>query len=48
MATSAYPSTDDLWFTARRPGTCTPVPAGPVQDLVAVGFGTLGPAADSP
>lgn len=41
-----YPSTDDLWFPAREAGNLYARPTGPVQDLVAVGFGTLGPAAE--
>ncbi len=41
-----YPSTDDLYFPARAAGNPYAGARGPVQDLVAVGFGTLGPAAD--
>lgn len=42
-----YPSTDDLYFPARAAGNPNAsTTLGPVQDLVAVGFGTLGPATD--
>lgn len=42
-----YPSTDDLYFPARAAGNPYALPSlGPVQDLVAVGFGTLGPSAE--
>ena len=40
-----YPSTDELYFPARAAGNPTAF-SHPVQDLVAVGFGTLSPAAD--
>jgi hypothetical protein len=40
-----YPSTDDLYFPARATGNPVSL-SHPVQDLVAVGFGTLSPAAD--
>lgn len=41
-----YPSTDDLYFPARDVGNLQAQSARPVQDLVAVGFGTLGPASE--
>ncbi len=41
-----YPSTDDLFYTARAAGNPYANPKqGPVQNLVAVAFGTLSPAA---
>ena len=40
-----YPSTDDLYFPAREAGNPVAL-SHPVQDLVAVGFGTLTPATD--
>jgi len=39
-----YPSTDDLFYPARAVGNPMAAPAGPVQNLVAGGFGTLTPA----
>lgn len=42
-----YPSTDDLFFTAREAGNVVAQDGKtPVEDLVAGGFGTLSPAAD--
>lgn len=42
-----YQATDDLYFPAREAGNPIAQRAGgPVQDLVAVGFGSLGPAPD--
>lgn len=42
-----YPATDDLHFPARAAGNPYALPdGGPVQDLVATGFGTLGPAGE--
>lgn len=41
-----YPSTDDLFFPAREAGNPYARPDGPVQDLVAAGFGTLSPATE--
>jgi hypothetical protein len=40
-----YPSTEDLYFPARAAGNLV-AQSAPVQDLVAVGFGTLTPAVD--
>lgn len=42
-----YQSTDDLYFPAREAGNPNAQPdVGSVQDLIAVGFGSLGPASD--
>jgi complex iron-sulfur molybdoenzyme family reductase subunit gamma len=40
-----YPSTDDLYYPARAAGNPMAAVSGPVQNLVAGGFGTLTPAA---
>ena len=40
-----YPYTDDLYYPARAAGNPMAALAGPVQNLVAGGFGTLTPAA---
>jgi hypothetical protein len=39
-----YPSTDDLYYPAKAVGNPMAAPAGPVQNLVAGGFGTVTPA----
>jgi hypothetical protein len=39
-----YPSTDDLFYPARAAGNPMAATAGPVQNLVAGGFGTLTPS----
>jgi hypothetical protein len=39
-----YPSTDDLYYPARAAGNPMAAQGGPVQNLVAGGFGTLTPA----
>jgi Ethylbenzene dehydrogenase len=39
-----YPETGDLWFPAREAGNPVATGGGAVQDLVALGFGTIGPA----
>lgn len=41
-----YPSTEDLFFTARAAGNPYALNASPVQNLVAQAFGTLTPAAE--